>query len=132
MLISGLQDIGLLVLRLGLGTVFIAHGWTKIKNPAAWAKKLGLPTLIGLLVSIGEFFGGLGVFFGCLTQIAAFGPLFVMTGALRYHIFVWKQKFISHDGGSWEYPFMLLLCAIALIFLGGGAYSIDAYIGFYP
>ena len=132
MLISGLQDIGLLLLRIALGIVFIAHGWEKIKNPAAWSRKMGFPFIIGFLVSIGEFFGGLGVLFGFLTQIAALGPLFVMLGANYYHWIAWKFPFIFKDGKGNEYVFVLALLALALVFLGAGAYSIDAVIGFYP
>jgi len=133
MIIPQQTDIALLILRLALGIVFIAHGWTKIKNPAQWAKHMGLPALIGLLVAIGEFFGGLGILTGTLTQIAALGPAIVMLGALHHHIFKWKHKFINIGGDSWEYPFVLLIAAIALALLGAGTYSIDAmYLGFYP
>ncbi len=125
------EDLGLLVLRIGLGIVFVLHGWQKIKNPGQWAQKLGLAPIFGILVSVGEFFGGLGILFGFLTQIAAFGPLLVMLGALRYHIFVWKHKFINLEGGSWEYPFFLAIAALAIALLGAGAYSLDAYFGFY-
>jgi putative oxidoreductase len=120
-------DLGLLILRIGLGIIFIAHGWMKLRNPSAWAKNMGLPTFVGLLVSIGEFFGGLGILFGFLTQIAALGPLLVMLGALRYHIFVWKQKFINIGGESWEYPFVLAVAALSLALLGAGGYSLDNY-----
>ncbi len=126
---STYPDIALLILRIGLGITFVAHGWMKIRNPARWAKNMGLPTIIGLLVAIGEFFGGLGIFFGFLTQLAAFGPLFVMLGALRYHIFVWKNKFINLEDDSWEFPFFLAVAALALALMGAGAYSIDAYFG---
>lgn len=125
-------DLGLLILRIGFGIVFVLHGWTKIKNPAQWARNMGLPTIVGLLVAIAEFFGGLGVLFGFLTQIAALGPLIVMLGALCYHIFVWKHKFINLEGGSWEYAFFLAVAALAIALLGAGTYSLDAYFGFYP
>jgi len=121
-------DIALLALRIGLGIIFIAHGWQKIKNPAAWAKMMNLPLIIGFLVAVGEFFGGLGILFGLLTQIAALGPLLVMLGALYYHIFKWGQPFVTVEGKGYEFPFMLLLVALALALLGGGAYSLDAII----
>lgn len=121
-------DLGLLILRIGLGIVFISHGWMKIRNPSQWAQNMGLAPIFGILVSIGEFFGGLGILFGFLTQIAAIGPLLVMLGALRYHIFVWKQQFINLENGSWEYPFFLAVAALAIALLGAGEYSIDAWL----
>ena len=127
MLIPEMKDLALLIVRVVFGVIFVSHGWTKFSSPAKWSQGLGYPTFIGFLVGCGEFLGGLGVLFGTLTQIAAFGPLIVMLGALYHHIFKWKQKF-----AEWELPLMLLAVAFALILLGAGAYSIDAYIGLNP
>lgn len=133
MIIQQQTDIALLILRIALGIIFIAHGWMKIKNPAAWAKNMGLPTIAGYIASIGEFFGGLGILLGAYTQIAALGPTIVMLGALYHHIFKWKHKFIKIGGDSWEYPFFLLVASIVVLLLGAGTYSIDAiYLALYP
>ncbi len=129
MLLEGYQNIGLLALRAALGIVFVAHGWGKIQNPRAWAKALGYPTLVGLLVSIGEFFGGLGVLVGFLTAYAALGPLFVMLGALYHHIILWKHPLVTQNGKGYELPLTLLLLAAAVALLGPGAYSLDVYLG---
>jgi len=123
-------DIALLLLRIGAGLIFILHGLPKIKNPPAWGRHLGIPPITSFLVAIGEFFGGLGILFGFLTQIAAIGPLLVMLGALYYHKFKWGHEFISKEGKGFEYPFILAIIALTLILMGAGAYSIDAYLGF--
>ncbi len=130
MLISAQPDISLLILRIGLGIIFILHGWPKIKNPTGMKGMVG--TLPSILAAIAEFFGGLGILLGFLTQIAALGIFFNMLVALYFHKFKWKDVFIGKEKFGYEYPFILCLVALALLLLGAGAYSIDAYFGFYP
>ena len=126
---QSMPDLALLLLRIALGLVCIVHGWPKIKNPG-WGKKMGYPWIVSFLIAVGEFFGGLGVLFGAVTQIAAFGPFIVMLGALHLHAIKWKHPFVMKDGKGYEYVFVLTLISLVLILLGAGAYSIDAYLGF--
>lgn len=122
-----MQDIALLLLRLGLGTVFIAHGLPKIKNPTGMSGMVGKP--MSVLIAIIEFFGGLMLLTGAYTEIAASAVGLVMIGAIYFHIFKWHDKFVNIGKSSWEHPFTLLLVAIAVMILGAGAYSIDATLG---
>jgi len=57
------------------------------------------------------------------------GPFLVMLGANYHHIFKWKHPFVTKGEKGFEFPLTLLLVALALILLGGGAYSIDAFLG---
>ena len=127
MLIPEMKDLALLIVRVVFGVIFISHGWPKFTSPKIIGKGLRLPAGVTFLVGCGELLGGLGVIAGLLTQIAAMGPFVVMLGALYHHIFKWKQAF-----DIWEYPLMLLAVAFAIIALGAGAYSIDAFVGLYP
>src|SRR5207253_10602367 len=83
--------LGPLVIRLALGVIFFAHGAQKMLGWWGGAGfsgtveafgKNGMPAPIATLVIAAEFFGGMGVFFGCLTRFAAFGIAAVMTGAI--------------------------------------------------
>lgn len=78
-------DIGLLIIRVGLGIAFIFHGWPKLAGgAAAWSKlggamaNLGLdfaPTFFGFAAAVAEFGGGiclmLGLFFRPVTALMA-------------------------------------------------------------
>ncbi len=75
------------------------------------------------LLSIVEPLGALALFVGFLTQPAAAGFVIIMLGAIRLKAGKMQRKF-SVDGG-WELDFVFLSAALALIFLGAGAVSLD-------
>src|SRR5438046_10559596 len=91
--------LGPLVIRLALGAIFFAHGAQKmlgwwggagISGTVEAFTKQGMPAPLAMLVIAAEFFGGMGVFFGCLTRCAALGIAAVMS----WPIFVVRR----HDG----------------------------------
>jgi len=116
---------GLLALRLGVGVTFLAHGSQK---RAMWKLQpsaqmpAGLLTLLRVL-SIAEPLGGVATLVGLLTQAAAAGFILVMLGAIRLKV-TQLHKGFTGDGG-WELEFLLLVGAIALLFLGAGRFALD-------
>src|SRR5713226_3501318 len=80
-----LTDWALLVLRLGVGTVFLVHGlqkramWKQQPSPQLPASVLSLLRVL----SIAEPLGALAVLGGLLTQLGAAGFTIVMLGAIR-------------------------------------------------
>ncbi|MCL4369297.1 MAG: DoxX family protein [Chloroflexi bacterium] len=130
-------DIGLLILRLVLGLVFIAHGSQKlfgwfggggIAGQVRLANNLGMrPPLFWALVSAsGEFFGGLGILVGLLTPIAAIGIIGSMLVAIiKVH---WSKGFWNAKGGI-EWPIMLATVAFVLGLTGPGVLSLDYLLG---
>src|SRR6266496_4033302 len=103
------SDVALLVLRLGLGAVFLSHGLGKRK---LWSMQPSQQMPAGMLrnlriLSIAEPAGGLGLLVGFLTQLAALGLVIVMLGALQFLITKVHRKFTG-DNGGWEFEFMLL------------------------
>src|SRR3972149_26311 len=70
-------DLATLVLRVFLGAIFIIHGFPKLFRAEARAqtigfmKSVGIPPALTLAASLLEFFGGLGLLVGLLTQVAA-------------------------------------------------------------
>ena len=135
---AGPARYGPLIVRLALGVIFAAHGAQKVLGwwggagfsgtIDAFAKQ-GMPPALTVLVMVGEFFGGLGVLFGCLTRIAALGPAIVMAGAIvTVH---WRSGFflnwfnVPGRGHGIECNLAYLAMALSLVFTGAGALSID-------
>lgn len=84
-----LCSIGPFLIRMGLGAVFAAHGGQKVfglfgggglEATVQGFVSMGSPEWVGYAVSLGELLGGLGIFFGFLTRIAALGPAVIMGG----------------------------------------------------
>jgi putative oxidoreductase len=122
-----LSDVALLLLRIGIGTVFLVHGTAKRRlwkmQPSAQMPLGFLRTL--RLLSIAEPAGGLAVLVGFLTQPAALGLALVMLGALRFLITKAHRKFTTETGAGWEFELMLLLGALVLLAMGAGRFALD-------
>jgi len=120
-----LGDWALLVLRLGLGIIFLVHGRQKLRmwkmQPSA-QMPAGLLSLLKVL-SIAEPLSGLAMIGGLLTQVAAAGQAVVMLGAIRLKAGQMKKSFTG-DGG-WELDLIILAAAIAVLLLGAGRISLD-------
>lgn len=125
-----------LVLRVGLGAVFFAHGAQKLlgwwggygfENTAKFFQsQLGLSPgwLHAALAGGGEFFGGILLILGLFTRFAAAQAAVIMGVAIWT---VHRSAFFAPNG--MEYPLTLLLVAVALVLTGGGALSVDAHLG---
>jgi putative oxidoreductase len=131
-----------LVIRISLGAIFFAHGAQKMLGWWGGAgfsgtveafTKQGMPAPMAMLVIAAEFFGSLGVFFGCLTRLAAFGIAAVMTGAIfLVHLqngFFLNWFNVPGRGHGIECNLAYLAMAVSLMLAGAGPLSIDALRG---
>lgn len=122
------QAIGIATLRVITGIVFVAHGYQKLfvygmAGVQDAFTKLGtpMPTVVGPLVALLEFFGGLALIVGLLTRLAALGFAIEMVGAIL----------IVHLAGGfflpagYEFALTLLAASLAVAFAGPGSFSID-------
>lgn len=130
---GGLEDLGLLVLRVGVGLLFVAHGAVKLKDPKGtveWLKGTGMPGargLVGLVVLL-EVFGGLALVLGFLTNIVA--ALFVVE-MVATTVFS-KTKLGKTFLLGYELDLLYLAGCLALVFLGAGGFSLDTLLGLTP
>jgi len=127
--LSRYRDLGLLVLRLGLGAMFIAHGGPKLMGgPERWAalgKAMGnfgidyAHTFWGFMAAFAEAGGGVLLMLGLFTRPACFLLLATMVVAARHHL-------VKGDGlmGA-SHPIESAIVFLSLIFIGPGRYSID-------
>jgi putative oxidoreductase len=126
------RDQGLLLLRIGLGCMFIYHGAPKMfAGPELWLKLgmamgfLGihfLPTFWGFMAAFAEFFGGIFLIGGLLFRPICLMLLIDMLVATSMH-------FGSHQGLSVaSHAIEDGIVFLSLLFIGPGALSLDQWL----
>jgi putative oxidoreductase len=120
--LAHLTDLGLLLLRLMVGLVFVTSGYSHLKHHEARAKSIEMPKSFTIFLGIAEVAGGLGVAAGVLTQLAAFGLILIMLGAIQKKIFAWHTGFWGEKTYGWHYDLMFILMNLVIAFTNGGAY----------
>ena len=130
-----------LVVRVGLGVIFFAHGAQKtfgwfggqgLSATISGFRRMNIPPAATALAAFTECFGGLALIAGLLARPAAAGLILVMLVAIaKVHgqngFFL---NFAMSPGKGHGYEFNLALIAMALSILvgGAGALSIDRLI----
>lgn len=117
-------DLGLLLLRLMIGVVFLASGWSDVTDPAKRSQSIGMSKGFTLFLGLAELAGSLGVIFGVLQQLAASGLILIMLGAIQKKIFVWHTGFWGEKASGWHYDLTFLLMCLVVLFTDGGRYVV--------
>ena len=120
--LSALTDFSLLALRVMAGATFANSGYNDLKDPAERSKSIGMSRDFTVFLGAAELLGGIAIAVGYLQQLAAFGLILVMLGALQKKIFVWKTGFWGKDGMGYSYDLTLLSMLLAILATNGGAY----------
>ena len=120
-------DRALLVLRLAVALVFIAHGHSKLfelghAGVTGFFASLGipLPGIAAWCITLLEFAGGIALAAGLFTRVLA--SLFFMNMLVAIGLAVLPKGFV----GGYELEFLLAMGSLALAVGGAGAYSVDA------
>ena len=133
---SSAVDVALLVLRLTVGAVFLAHGFNhifgggKIAGTGRWFESLGMKPgwVHAWTASLTEVGAGALLVAGLLTPVAAAGVVGVMLVAwITNHR--GNGFFIFRPGEGWEYVMTLTALGLALAMLGPGRWSLDDVAG---
>jgi putative oxidoreductase len=115
-------DLGLLLLRLMIGIVFLSSGWSHVKDPAKRGQSIGMSKSFTLFLGLAELSGALGVGFGLLQQLAAIGLILIMLGAIYKKIVVWHTGFWGDKASGWHYDLMIVIMCLVVLFTDGGQY----------
>ena len=115
-------DFALLLLRLMVGLVFVTSGYAHLKNPEERSKSIGMSKSFTIFLGIAEVSGALGLAFGVLTQLAAFGLILLMLGAIQKKIFSWHIGFWGEKTYGWHYDLMFILMNLVIAATDGGHY----------
>jgi putative oxidoreductase len=121
-----LKPLALLLLRLGLGIIFIYHGYPKLFGNTRGAMQgfehMGFPGYFVYVAGVIEFFGGIMLIFGLFTRVAGL----LIAGEMA--VAIWK---VHMPQGSimqvknYEFPLALAIAAFALATTGAGLISVD-------
>lgn len=131
------MDEGLLLLRLLIGSVLLAHAAQK---SLGWFQGQGLTVMSGIFESLGlrpgrlmvrtasitEALAGLSLLLGLFLPLGAAAAAGTM--AVAGAVSQLKAGSFWNAAGGGEYPFVLAAAASGLAFTGAGAYSADAWL----
>lgn len=119
------SDLALLILRVVLAAVLLAHGLPKItgfSGTAGFFDSVGvpLPTVAAVFSALAEVGGGVLILLGVAVDVAG---LLIAIDMLGANIFVHFKNGFTGQGGS-EFTVTLLCIAVALALMGPGRYSV--------
>ncbi len=123
-------SLGLLIIRLGVGLIFVFHGWPKlVGGPDVWRGvgsamgQFGIefyPVFWGFLAALTEVAGGALVMLGLWFRPAAF---------LLFGVMVVATFKLIGDGAAFgpgiSHPLKMAIVFLGLIFTGAGAFSLQ-------
>ncbi len=119
--------IAALLLRLALGTMFIAHALLKyfvftLPGTAGFFESLGLPGILGYATFAVELAGGAMLILGVQTRIVALALVPVLLGAIWVHS--GNGWLFSAPKGGWEYPAFWTVTLVVQALLGDGGWAL--------
>jgi len=127
-------DIALLIARVIVGILFIAHGAQKLLGAfggpglSATVQMMGP---LGYLVSIGEFFGGLGLVVGFLSRFSAASITLIMLGAIAMvhgHVGFFMNWTGKQAGEGFEYHLLAIAVLLTIVIAGPGRFAIARFL----
>ncbi|WP_448399410.1 DoxX family protein [Mycolicibacillus trivialis] len=133
----GTQDLGLLILRVALGGLLIAHG---LQNLFGWWGGSGLSGLknslsdagyqhadiLTYVAAGGQITAGLLLVLGLFTPLAAAGVLAYLINGMLAAVSADSGRFGFFLPDGHEYQLTLIALAVAIILVGPGRYGLDA------
>jgi putative oxidoreductase len=129
-------NLGLLIIRLVVGILFIGHGAQKLfgwfggyglKGTGGWFESIGMKPGIAmaLLAGLAELVGGVLFALGLLTPLAGIMIAGTMVMAI---VKVHGPNGLWATANGYEYNLTLLAIAIGIALIGPGQYALDSFL----
>ncbi|MDH5446878.1 MAG: DoxX family protein [Gammaproteobacteria bacterium] len=120
-------DLAAFILRLALGSMFIAHGFLKVMvftlpGTAQFFDSVGFAGWMAYPVTLLEILGGTLLVLGVATRWIAIALIPVLLGALFVHL--GNGWLYTNANGGWEYAAVLSVACVVQVLLGGGTYTL--------
>jgi putative oxidoreductase len=124
-------DWALLFARVVVGVIFMAHGSQKLFGAFGGPGLSGVVQMlgpVGYLVTIGEFFGGLGLALGILSRFSAASIIVIMLGAIgmvhgKHGFFMnWTGQ---QGGEGFEYHLLAIGTLLPIVIAGPGRFALS-------
>ena len=121
-----LKPLALLLLRVGLGVIFVFHGYPKLfthtRETMQGFSHMGFPVYFAYIAGVLEFFGGLLLIVGLFTRIAGLLLSAEMAVALvKVHGMISNPMAVD----SYQFPLACAVGSFALAAMGAGILSMD-------
>jgi putative oxidoreductase len=129
-------NIGLLIIRLVIGLLFVGHGAQKLfgwfggyglKGTGGWFESIGMKpgVIMALFAGLAELIGGLLFALGLLTPLAG---ILIAGTMLMAIIKVHAPNGLWATANGYEYNLTLLSVSIGIAFIGPGQYALDSFL----
>lgn len=127
------SNLALLIARVGLGVVLVAHGWQKfhengLAGTTAAFGKMGVPVpaASAYFATFVELVGGAALILGAFTGLVGLLAFLDMLGAF---VLVHMSNGVFVNEGGYELVVAIGAGALLLAVLGAGAFSLDSALG---
>lgn len=131
-----MMDLGLLIIRLVIGVLFIGHGAQKLfgwfgghglKGTGGWFDSIGMKpgVMMALFAGLAELIGGILFVLGFLTPLAA---LMIAGTMIMAIVKVHGPNGLWATSNGYEYNLTLLSVAIGIALIGPGRYALDFFL----
>lgn len=131
-----MMDLGLLIIRVVVGLLFIGHGAQKVfgwfggyglKGTGGWFDSIGIKpgVAMALIAGLAELIGGILFVLGFLTPLAALliaGTMFMAIVKVHVPNGIWATS------NGYEFNLTLIAVAIGLALIGPGRFALDAFL----
>lgn len=129
-------NIGLLIIRLVIGLLFVGHGAQKLfgwfggyglKGTGGWFESIGMKpgVTMALFVGLAELIGGLLIALGLLTPLAG---IMIAGTMLMAIVKVHAPNGLWSTANGYEYNLTIIAVAIGIALIGPGQYALDSFL----